>query len=547
MTESIDLPEGVVTDNTGLAVLTTLKNYGIDTIFGIPGTHNLEFYRHLEPLGIRAVTTRHEQGAGYGADGWSHQTGKPGVVITTSGPGLLNALSSAATAFCESRPMIVLAPGVPLGAEFADIGALHETKDTVGAAAAVVEWARRVSTAEEAVQAVHDAFELFATGRPRPVYIEVPLDVLEGAADVADTAFAARELPAPARAESAAIQDAAKQLADAKSPVILAGGGSIPAGDGLRELAELLDAPVITTMNGKGAIPESHPLALGSALRFKAAHEVVNDADVVLAIGSKIAEVEMWWGQLEPRGTLIRVDLLESQIDKNLTADLGVVGSSATVVPDLVNVLKDAEFSNRAQIGAERVRSALAAFEREGTEFAPDLTAVAKAVAAGVPEDVIISGDSSQICYFGTSTNIPVESAKSFLYMATYATLGYGLPAAIGAKIASPDRPVVSVLGDGALMFSVQEFATAVEQGVDIVVVVVDNGGYAEIEQNEADRGIPPVGVRLTQPDWPALTTAFGGTGRALERPEDLPSLVQQAISEGGVQLIHVPLSLFQN
>lgn len=182
MTETVNLPEGVVTDNVGLAVLTTLKNYGIDTIFGIPGTHNLEFYRHLEPLGIRAVTARHEQGAGYAADGWSHQTGKPGVVITTSGPGLLNALSSAATAFCESRPMIVLAPGVPLGSEFADIGLLHETKDTLGAAASVVEWARRVTTPEEAVAAVHDAFELFATGRPRPVYIEVPLNILEGAA-----------------------------------------------------------------------------------------------------------------------------------------------------------------------------------------------------------------------------------------------------------------------------------------------------------------------------------------------------------------------------
>ncbi|NDU79385.1 thiamine pyrophosphate-binding protein, partial [Actinomadura sp. DSM 109109] len=148
--------------------------------FGIPGTHNLEFYRHLRALGIHAVTTRHEQGAGYAADGWAQQTGLPGVVITTSGPGLLNALSAAGTAFCESRPLILLSPGAPMGEEFADRGDLHETKDSTGAVGAVVEWSRRVHSSTEAVQAVHDAFELFRYGRPRPVHIEVPLNVLEG-------------------------------------------------------------------------------------------------------------------------------------------------------------------------------------------------------------------------------------------------------------------------------------------------------------------------------------------------------------------------------
>ncbi|HWT32128.1 MAG TPA: thiamine pyrophosphate-binding protein, partial [Microbacterium sp.] len=175
---------GVAIDNAGLAVLQTLCGYGVDTVFGIPGTHNLEFYRHLPRLRMRAVTSRHEQGAGYAADGWAQRTGMPGVVITTSGPGLLNALSAAGTAYCESRPLILLSPGVALGAEFADVGTLHETKDAVAASGAIVEWSRRVSTAAEAVQAVHDAFALFRTGRPRPVHIEVPLDVLEGTADV---------------------------------------------------------------------------------------------------------------------------------------------------------------------------------------------------------------------------------------------------------------------------------------------------------------------------------------------------------------------------
>ena len=165
-------------DTAGRAVLETIRAYGVDAIFGIPGTHNLELYRPLADLGIRAVTNRHEQGSGYGADGWAQQTGLPGVVITTSGPGLQNAMSAIGTAFCESRPLIVLSPGVPLGAEFADVGTLHETKDATAMVGAIAEWSRRVSSAAEAVDAVHDAFTLFQTGLPRPVHIEIPLDAV---------------------------------------------------------------------------------------------------------------------------------------------------------------------------------------------------------------------------------------------------------------------------------------------------------------------------------------------------------------------------------
>ncbi|HKT58114.1 MAG TPA: thiamine pyrophosphate-binding protein, partial [Microbacterium sp.] len=206
---------GVAVDNAGLAVLQTLRGYGVDTVFGIPGTHNLEFYRHLPRLGMRAVTSRHEQGAGYAADGWAQRTGMPGVVITTSGPGLLNALSAAGTAYCESRPLILLSPGVALGAEFADVGTLHETKDAVAASGAIVEWSRRVATAAEAVEAVHDAFELFRTGRPRPVHIEVPLDVLEGAADVPHADRDARPHPGSRPADAALVAEAAALLAGA--------------------------------------------------------------------------------------------------------------------------------------------------------------------------------------------------------------------------------------------------------------------------------------------------------------------------------------------
>jgi len=554
MTAEDTTTQDVITHNVGRDVLTVLRAYGVDTAFGIPGTHNLEFYRHLPELGIHAVTTRHEQGAGYAADGWSMQTGLPGLVITTSGPGLLNALSAAATAYAESRPMIILTPGPPLGQEFADIGALHETKDGRAAADAVVQWSRRVESGREAVQAVHDAMELFRIGRPRPVVIEVPLNILEGPSDCPHELLRARPEPEPVAGEAEQVTRAAQLLAGAARPVILAGGGAVRAGADVTALAERLGAPVVTTLNGRGVVPESHPLAVGATLRLKAAHALVNDADVLLVLGSKVGEAELWWGPVRPSGQVIRVDLLSTQIHKNLPAQVGIVADAGVVVGQLLQALPaqpgagsdQGEGGTPAAEGARRAAQARTEIDRESREWAPATTACCDALAAGMPADVILGADSSQICYYGTANMVPLQNPNSYLYMATYATLGYGLPASIGAKIASPHRPVVCVLGDGALMFSVQEFMTALEQALDLVVVCVDNGGYREIEENEADRGIAPIGVRLDQPDWAALVTAFGGTGTSIRAAADLPEALQEAIGAGGVHLLHVPLSLFE-
>ncbi|WP_347351153.1 thiamine pyrophosphate-dependent enzyme [Intrasporangium sp.] len=533
--------------NVGHDVLAVLRDYGVDTVFGIPGTHNLEFYRHLPDLGIHPVTTRHEQGAGYAADGWTRQTGLPGVVVTTSGPGLLNALSATACAYAESRPLVVLTPGPPLGQEFADIGALHETKDTRAAAEAVAQWARRVASGREAVQAVHDALELFRTGRPRPVVIEVPLDVLEGPSDCPPELLRARPAPLPTPGDAGLVQQAAEVLAAATRPVILAGGGSLGAAEAVRELAERLDAPVVTTLNGRGVVPESHALAVGAALRLKAVHELVNEADVLVVVGSKVGEAELWWGPLQPSGRVVRVDVLSSQLDRNIEAHVGIVGDSRAVVPQLLAALPERLAADAGKgAGGRRAADYRARVDSEGRAWNPAVVACSEAIASAVPADVILGADSSQICYYGTANFVPLERPGSYLYMATFATLGYGLPASIGAKLGAPDRSVVCVQGDGSLMFSVQELVTAVEQQLDLVVVCVDNGGYREIEENEGARGIDPIGVRLTQPDWAALADAFGGRGTSVASAEDLAPVLRHAIAAGGVQLVHVPLALFE-
>ncbi|PKQ36181.1 MAG: acetolactate synthase [Actinobacteria bacterium HGW-Actinobacteria-11] len=524
-------------DTAGRAVLETIRAYGVTAIFGIPGTHNLELYRPLAELGIRAVTNRHEQGSGYGADGWAQQTGLPGVVITTSGPGLQNAMSAIGTAFCESRPLIVLSPGVPLGAEFADVGTLHETKDATAMVGAIAEWSRRVTSAAEAVDAVHDAFALFRTGRPRPVHIEIPLDVLEAPAEVSAEARRPRPVPARASGDPAALAEAADLLLAAKTPVIVAGGGAVDAAHEVTTLAERLGAPVLTTLNGKGVVDEQHALSLGSNLRLAAARAVAEDADVLLVVGSKLGEAELWAPRLEARGSVIRVDISPTQHDKNLAATVGITGDAAAVVEALLAVVPH---ETRPPRDLTAGRSAIAA---EMRETAPEAVALAEIIADALPEDAIVAGDSSQIVYLALGSVLQSAHPHSLLYTPTYATLGYGLPAAIGARVAQTEHPVVTVIGDGALMFCVNELVTAVEQRLDVTIVCVDNGGYAEIRQNEVDRGMTPIGVDLVQPDWAALATAFGATGRRVERREDIASSIRAAIAEGGVQLVHLPQS----
>ncbi|MCH1883533.1 thiamine pyrophosphate-dependent enzyme [Agrococcus sp. ARC_14] len=521
-------------DTAGRAVLETIRAYGVTAVFGIPGTHNLELYRPLAELGMRAVTNRHEQGSGYGADGWAQQTGLPGVVITTSGPGLQNAMSAVGTAFCESRPLLVLSPGVALGAEFADVGTLHETKDASAMAGAVAAWSRRVSSAAEAVDAVHDAFALFRTGRPRPVHIEIPLDVLEAPAGVAAAARAARSAPAAVAGEAASVREAIALLADASAPVIVAGGGATRASSQVTALAERLGAPVLTTLNGKGTLDEHHALSLGSNLRLPAARAIAEAADVLIVVGSKLGEAELWAPTLEARGAVVRIDISAAQVHKNLEARVGIVGDAAAV---LDAVLADLPQGSPAATDLAPVRATILAETRAAL---PQTVALAETIAAALPEGAIVAGDSSQIVYMALANVLRQSRPHSLLYTPTYATLGYGLPAAIGARVAQTERPVVTVIGDGALMFCVNELATAIEQRLDLTIVCVDNGGYAEIKQNELDRGIAPVGVDLVQPDWAALADAFGATGTRVASDGEIVPSIRAAIAAGGVQLVHI-------
>ncbi|MEE5589869.1 thiamine pyrophosphate-dependent enzyme, partial [Streptococcus pneumoniae] len=226
-------------------------------------------------------------------------------------------------------------------------------------------------------------------------------------------------------------------------------------GDRLLELAELLEAPVITTTNGKGAISEKHRLSLGADLRLSTAHEFLRSADALLVIGSKVGEAELWGGDITPQGPIVRVDIMRDQMLCNLTPDVEVPGNAAAVEPQLLDGLRAAFEASDAEPRPERdLREVFDAMDEEGRQWAPDLAALNETIMEVVPDDTILAGDSSQVTYMGSTTFFRAPAPHSLLYMGTYATLGYGLPAAVGAKLAAPERPVVCLVGDGALMFS---------------------------------------------------------------------------------------------
>ena len=526
--------------NGGRAVVATLAAHGVDTIFGIPGTHNLEFYRHLPEFGIRAVTPRHEQGAGYGADGYFLVSGKPGVVITTSGPGLTNVITAAATAYAESRPMLILSPGVPTGFERADVGMLHETKDSSGALNRLLVSSQRTRTAEGAAQAVAEAFAMFDSARPGPVHIEVPLDVLEGAWN--------GSVPVPFAGHRPGLDDhvvarAAEAISAAKRPLVIAGGGARRAHAEVVRLIETLDAPLATTANGKGIVSETHPLSLGSNVRFPSVQAESAVADVLIVLGSELADSDLWGGAIgaqtsigvrdeSAQQTVIRCDIDPDQLNKNLPGDILACADTGEFLTALMSALESAPATaaSAKESGADRVTRIRQSW---ATDFDFDAIGarVTRLVEDGAGSNVVISGDSSQVTYDGTVHALTASTPDQLLYMPGFATLGYGIPAALGAKLADPARPVVCILGDGAAMFSIQELMTAAELGLGIPFVIVDNGGYAEIEGQMVDRDIEPFAVRLSRPDFAKLGQSMGGAGVTIAEA-DIDSALPQAVAE---------------
>ncbi|MEU7897142.1 5-guanidino-2-oxopentanoate decarboxylase [Nonomuraea sp. NPDC049152] len=511
----------------GQALVRALAGHGVDTVFGIPGTHNLEIYAALAAHGIRHVGTRHEQGAGYAADGYARVTGRPGVAVVTSGPAVLNAAAAIGQAYSDSVPVLLVSPGMPLRHPGAGNGLLHETRER--AMAAVAARSMRVTSVAEIPVAVAQAFAEMTSGRPRPVHLEVPFDVLEEEGTSFDVAPLPRTVHRPADAD---LDAAAAFLERARLPLIIAGGGARAASAELLELAGLLGAPVVTTANGTGVVPGDHPLALGAGPHLAAVAAAAREADAVLVVGSELAPADLWNGPLPLDGKVVRIDVDPVQTVTNVRPEVALVGDAGAALEGLLarlhgpgpRALPPQVARWREQLRAEA--------EREGARW----LGIVRALAAALGPDGVVAGDSAMACYYGALPNL----RGRLLYPAGFGTLGYGLPAAIGAAVARPDLPVAALMGDGGLMFTVAELATAVQLGLPLPVVVVDNGGYGEIRAEMAARHDPVHAVDLPSPDFPLLARALGAYGTAADDPDGLREALVTALKADRPTLIHV-------
>ncbi|MFG2887539.1 5-guanidino-2-oxopentanoate decarboxylase [Streptomyces sp. NPDC048297] len=557
----------------GEALVRALAAHGVTRVFGIPGTHNLEIYRHLGAYGIEQLNPRHEQGAGYAADAYARVSGNPGVAITTTGPALLNIAAAVGQAYSDSVPLLVVSPGMPLRHPRQSTGLLHEMRSQTEALRGVAAFSHRVSSIEEIGVAVARAFTLFRTGRPRPVHIEVPLDLLtdSGPAGPVRTAPAA----GTAQADADALAAAAEALRSAARPAIVLGGGARGAAEECLRLAEELGAPVVTTANGKGIVAETHPLSLGVCLHTQVVRHWLGERDAVLAVGTELAESDLWDAPPPLAGTLVRADIDPAQMYAGLHADIALVGDARTTLGALLVAVggggaggdgtgtgadtgtgtgtdnagtstgTDNTSTGTARPDTTAVHQAVAALRAERDEETRGLDAhllpYLAAIRSALPADTVITSDSAQCCYYGAIPHLPVAPEGRYLHPTGFGTLGYALPAAIGAKTADPDRPVVALSGDGGLQFSVQELATAVQLRLPLPVVVFDNGGYGEIRDEMLARGDRPTAVDLPSVDLTALARAYGGHGMRADSPDALAEALRKALVTAGPTLITVP------
>ena len=481
-----------------------LEEMGIDTVFGIPGVHTVELYRGLPATGIRHVTPRHEQGAGFMADGYWRASGRPAACFIISGPGMTNIATAMGQAYADSVPMLVISSVLNRAELGRGEGRLHEMKDQSALAAGVAAWSHTVMTPGELPAMLERARAVFRSARPRPVHIELPLDVITAEADGLSLAAAP---PAPPAPDADAIARAAGLLGEAKRPLVILGGGASHSAGAQRALVERLGAPVVLTVNAKGILPPGHPLLVGTLLGEAPVLDELAAADVVLAIGTELGETEtlLFGGWPEITGALIRIDIEAEQLTRNAAPTLGIVGEAGAAARALAEAL-GAPATEDGPARTETLRTA----SLSGTD--PAYAAHGRILSRLAREfpGLVVAGDSTQPVYGGNLTYDAPAPRTWFNSSTGFGTLGYGLPAAFGAKLAMPDAKVISLIGDGGLQFTLPELATAVELGLPVPILLWNNQGYGEIKRYMRDRQIPEIGVDIYTPDFQTLARGFG-------------------------------------
>jgi 5-guanidino-2-oxopentanoate decarboxylase len=547
--------------NIGAFLVELLAVNGIDTVFGIPGVHNLELYRGLRAgNGIKHVLVRHEQGAGFAADGYARLSGRPAACFVISGPGMTNILTAAAQAYTDSIPMLVIASAPVSTAQGKQWGVLHELHDQAALAAGVFGVARAARSAEDVRDHLRLCLASLRTGRPRPAYLEIPLDLLSQSTTLDALRFeSASLLP---QADQDQVDAALRLLAVAARPVVIAGGGARAAGAELQRLVETLDCPLFTTTAAKGVLPENHPANFGATLPYRAAQQLIADADVVLAVGTELAETDLFYSaKLEMSGLLIRIDVDPVKLADHYAADVCIWADARSALGGLNRSLAGRlhslstggwQSAEGERAGARRGWCTLlggalkfrATIDATFDDHARAMSGALRAIRAALPWDGVVFTDMTQIAYLGNYV-FPVDGPGRWFHPSGYGTLGYALPAALGAKLAAPARAVVALAGDFGVQFTLNELMTAVEAGHNLPLVVWNNGALGQIRDDMVAAGIPATAVVARNPDFVALAKACGARAQRPVTAAALTESLRNALNAPGPTLIEIDAGSF--
>ena len=484
----------------GEALIQRLAAHGVRCVFGIPGVHTIELYRALSRSGIRHITPRHEQGAGFMADGYARVSGKPGVALVITGPGVTNTITAMGQARADSVPILVIS-GVNARSHLGKgLGYLHELPDQSGLLKKVALHSETVMTADELAPALDRAFKVLTGPRKGPVHLEVPLDV---AAFLAPPAHDIPVVP-PHAPDPQILRAIAERIARARNAVILVGGGTRHCAAELRCFAEKLDAPVVQTVNARGGLWQ-HPLSVPASPSLQAVRALIEAADLVLALGTELGQTDYdmyGTGKIAKMTHLIRIDTCPEQLKRHAT-DLSLAADVKDVLPSLTASLGPMDGKGEARATATRQ----AAWEEIGLEMRA-MVGFLDAARIAVPQALIV-GDSTQPIYAGNLYFEPDTPGAWFNAATGFGALGYALPAAVGAALAAPNTPVICISGDGGAQFSLAEMLVAVQESLPILFVIWNSNGYQEIDSSMRAAKVPVVGCDPEPPDFESLAKAF--------------------------------------
>ena len=523
----------------GEAIVQSLLSNNVNTVFGLPGAQTYPIFDALARVQskIRTVGARHEQGAAYMAFGYAKSTGRTGVYTVVPGPGVLNTMAALCTAWGANVPVLCLTGQIPRDALGKLRGHLHELPDQIATLSTLTKWSVRIERVADAPEIINEAFRVMNSGRPGPVSVEMCWD------DMAQNEMVGilpgAQIDMPPKVKKSEIDAAVKLIKAAKNPIILVGSGAQHADAAVLELAETLQAPVGAFRGGRGVVSEDHKLGVSSV----AAHDLWRDSDVLIGIGTRLEMPYMRWSN--PMGAvtnplapphLIRIDIDPLEMER-LVPHAGIIADAGQGARALTEAIKST-YKPRANALSDIARTKAWANEKV-QEIKPHVDYL-KVIRGALPRDGFFVEEINQIG-FTSQFAFPVYEPRTYVTCGFQGNLGFGFQAALGVKVANPDKVVISVTGDGGFMFGVQELATAAQEHIGLITIIMNNSAFANVRRDM--RRIykrQPIGSNLENPNFKALAEAFGIEAYVVENPPELKAALDKAIDRGGPAVIEV-------